>query len=102
MPWWDALNRGMTGIPTGVFSITGNSLSGYSSPIQSAAIAIMVLRAISFALCDREIGIIGIIGWHYPSRLACAWKTSSNFADVVRTSRSYDRTGAIDLCHSAL
>jgi len=50
MPWWDALNHGMTGISTGGFSITGKSLSRYSAPIQSAAIAIMISGAISFAI----------------------------------------------------
>ncbi|MBE9129831.1 TrkH family potassium uptake protein [Coleofasciculus sp. LEGE 07081] len=48
MPWWDALNHGMTGISTGGFAITDNSIAAYSPLIQAAVIPIMIAGAISF------------------------------------------------------
>jgi len=50
MPWWDALNHGMTGISTGGFAITDNSIGSYSPQIQLAVIPIMIAGAISFPI----------------------------------------------------
>jgi trk system potassium uptake protein TrkH len=49
MPWWEALNHGLTGISTGGFSTTANSMAGYSPAIQLAMILLMLFGAISFA-----------------------------------------------------
>ncbi|MDX1665178.1 MAG: TrkH family potassium uptake protein [Candidatus Promineifilaceae bacterium] len=49
VPWWEALNHGMTSISTGGFTITGESIAGYSVAVRLAMMALMVLGAISFA-----------------------------------------------------
>lgn len=48
MPWWAALNHGMTGIATGGFAITSNSIGAYGFSAQLAVIPLMLLGAISF------------------------------------------------------
>ncbi|WP_224411753.1 TrkH family potassium uptake protein [Oscillatoria salina] len=48
MPWWDAINHGMTGISTGGFSIQDDSIGAYSQTIQMAVVPIMIAGAISF------------------------------------------------------
>ena len=51
MPIWDALNTAMTGISTGGFSVTANSIASYHSvAIELALIPIMLFGAISFAV----------------------------------------------------
>lgn len=50
MPPWEALNHGLTGISTGGFSVTKNSLTNYSSSLQLAAVFIMITGAISFPI----------------------------------------------------
>ena len=51
MPIWDAVNTAMTGISTGGFSITANSIASYHSvAIELALIPIMLFGAISFAV----------------------------------------------------
>ncbi|MFW6358614.1 MAG: TrkH family potassium uptake protein, partial [Chroococcales cyanobacterium] len=50
MPWWDAVNHGLTGISTGGFSIRDGSIGAYSPPIQMAVIPIMIAGAISFPM----------------------------------------------------
>lgn len=50
VPWWEAINHGMTGIATGGFSITNDSLSSYPVPVKFAVMLIMVLGAVSFAV----------------------------------------------------
>jgi trk system potassium uptake protein TrkH len=48
---WEALNHAMTGIGTGGFSITDNSMAFYNSPlIEAAIIPVMILGAIPFLL----------------------------------------------------
>ncbi len=49
MSWWEALNHGMTGIATGGFSVTENSIGNYGVEVKLAAIVVMVLGAISFS-----------------------------------------------------
>ena len=49
MPWWEALNHGMTAIATGGFSVTDDSFASYGAPVRLAAIALMLAGAISFA-----------------------------------------------------
>ena len=49
MSWWEALNHGMTGIATGGFSVTENSISSYGVGVKLAVIFVMILGAISFA-----------------------------------------------------
>jgi trk system potassium uptake protein TrkH len=53
MPWWDALNHGLTGISTGGFSIRAQSIGAYNPLIQVGVILIMIAGAISFVVHDR-------------------------------------------------
>jgi trk system potassium uptake protein TrkH len=55
MPWWHALNHGMTGIATGGFSINENSIGGYGTAAQLATILIMLMGAISFGIHYRVL-----------------------------------------------
>ena len=49
MPLWDAINHGMTGLATGGFSITDNSIATYDSVvIDFALMPIMLLGSIAF------------------------------------------------------
>jgi len=51
MPMWESINHAMTGISTGGFSVTANSIASYDSPlIEVILIPIMLLGAISFAV----------------------------------------------------
>ncbi|UCF10100.1 MAG: TrkH family potassium uptake protein [Candidatus Bipolaricaulota bacterium] len=51
MPMWEAINHAMTGISTGGFSVTANSISSYGSvAIELVLLPIMLLGAISFAV----------------------------------------------------
>lgn len=51
MPIWDAVNHAMTGIATGGFSITDNSIASYNSfAIELVLLPIMLFGAISFAI----------------------------------------------------
>jgi len=59
---WQALNHAMTGLTTGGFSVTDNSIGTYGSPlIETVLLPIMTLGAIAFPvhyaiLSDREYG----------------------------------------------
>lgn len=55
MPWWEALNHGMTGIATGGFSVTADSFAGYGDGILMAGVLIMLLGAVSFRTYSRMI-----------------------------------------------
>ncbi|WP_137285023.1 TrkH family potassium uptake protein [Halorussus salinisoli] len=49
MPMWDAINHAMTGLATGGFSITDNSIATYDSvAIDFALLPVMVLGSIAF------------------------------------------------------
>ena len=50
MDWWAALNHGMTGIATGGFSVTENSIGNYDVGVKLAVIVVMTLGAISFSV----------------------------------------------------
>jgi trk system potassium uptake protein TrkH len=50
MPWWDALNHGMTGIATGGFSINAGSIGVYDRTVQLAMLPVMLLGSISFMM----------------------------------------------------
>ena len=51
MPMWESINHAMTGISTGGFSVTANSIASYDSvSIELVLIPIMLLGAISFAV----------------------------------------------------
>lgn len=50
MSWWEALNHGMTGIATGGFSVTENSIGDYGVAVKLAVIVVMILGAISFSV----------------------------------------------------
>ena len=51
MPMWESINHAMTGISTGGFSVTDNSIASYNSvAIEVVLIPIMLLGAISFAV----------------------------------------------------
>lgn len=49
MPLWEAVNHAMTGITTGGFSVTDDSIASYSPLIQALIIPLMVAGAIAFA-----------------------------------------------------
>ena len=74
MPWWDALNHGMTGISTGGFSIRDESIGSYAPVIQLAVIPIMIVGAISFPV-------------HYQllrkGRLSALWRSSQHQLLVI-------------------
>jgi trk system potassium uptake protein TrkH len=59
---WQALNHAMTGLTTGGFSVTDNSIATYNSPlVEVALLPIMVAGAIAFpihyvVLRDRDLG----------------------------------------------
>lgn len=53
MPWWAALNHGMTAIATGGFAITGESLQIYGPLVQGTIILIMITGALSFSTHDQ-------------------------------------------------
>jgi trk system potassium uptake protein TrkH len=50
MPWWHALNHGLTSIATGGFSVTDQSMAAYGSAVRLVLIPIMLLGAISFSV----------------------------------------------------
>ena len=50
MPIWESVNHGMTGIATGGFTITSQSFRDYDALIQSTAVVIMMLGAVSFPI----------------------------------------------------
>ena len=50
MPWWHAVNHGMTGIATGGFSVTDQSLAAYDTTVRLVMVPIMLAGATSFAL----------------------------------------------------
>ena len=50
MNWWEALNHGMTGIATGGFSVTQNSIGDYNMAVKLAVILVMTLGAVSFGV----------------------------------------------------
>jgi len=58
---WQALNHAMTGLTTGGFSVTDNSIATYNSPlVEAALLPIMILGAIAFpvhyvVLRDRKV-----------------------------------------------
>ncbi|SEW24560.1 potassium transporter TrkG [Halobacterium jilantaiense] len=59
---WQALNHAMTGLTTGGFSVTDNSIATYNSPlVETVLLPIMILGAIAFpvhyvVLRDRDLG----------------------------------------------
>ena len=59
---WQALNHAMTGLATGGFSVTDNSIATYGSPlVETVLLPIMILGAIAFPvhysmLADRDLG----------------------------------------------
>ena len=50
MPWWHALNHGLTSIATGGFSVTDHSMAAYGPAVQLVLIPIMLFGAISFSV----------------------------------------------------
>lgn len=50
MPWWDALNHGLTGISTGGFSVKDESIGAYSPWVQLGVVPVMILGTMSFPL----------------------------------------------------
>ncbi|HEC75944.1 MAG TPA: TrkH family potassium uptake protein [Thermoplasmatales archaeon] len=49
MPFWEAVNHAMTGLATGGFSITDDSMAGYSVFVQFMLVPLMVAGAIAFS-----------------------------------------------------
>jgi trk system potassium uptake protein TrkH len=50
LPWWEALNHGMTGIATGGFTVNAGGFAAYGARPQVAVLAVMVVGATSFGL----------------------------------------------------
>ncbi len=50
MPFWEALNHGMTALGTGGFSVTSNSFTDYSPLIKGFTVGIMLMGAIAFKI----------------------------------------------------
>lgn len=48
LAWWEAINHGMSGICTGGFSITDDSLMSYNSTLKASSIFIMILGSLNF------------------------------------------------------
>jgi trk system potassium uptake protein TrkH len=48
LPLWEAINHGMTGISTGGFSITDDSLKSYSVSLRITSIVIMLIGSLNF------------------------------------------------------
>lgn len=48
MPWWEAVNHGLTAISTGGFTIQPESFQGYSSSIKLVTLVIIILGATTF------------------------------------------------------
>jgi trk system potassium uptake protein TrkH len=48
MPLWDAINHAMTGLTTGGFSVTDDSISSYSTLVHALMIPLMIAGAIAF------------------------------------------------------
>ena len=64
MPMWEAINHAMTGISTGGFSVTANSIASYDSiAIELVLMPIMLLGAISFAVHYEMMRGNGRILW---------------------------------------
>ena len=64
MPMWESINHAMTGISTGGFSVTANSIASYDSiAIELVLIPIMLLGAISFAVHYQMMRGQGKILW---------------------------------------
>ncbi len=64
MPIWESINHAMTGVSTGGFSVTDNSIATYNSiAIELVLIPIMLLGAISFAVHYEMIRGKGRILW---------------------------------------
>ncbi len=74
MGWWDALNHGMAGISTGGFSTQDDNLGSFAPSVQIAAIPIMILGAVSFAMHYQVLryGNIGVL-----------WKNTQHRALVI-------------------
>ncbi|HDN95662.1 MAG TPA: TrkH family potassium uptake protein [Thermoplasmatales archaeon] len=49
MPWWEAINHAMTGLATGGFSITDDSMASYATSIQILLLPLMIAGAIAFS-----------------------------------------------------
>ncbi len=64
MPMWESINHAMTGISTGGFTVTANSIASYDSvAIELVLIPIMLLGAISFAVHYEMMRGNGRILW---------------------------------------
>ena len=64
MPMWESVNHAMTGISTGGFSVTANSIASYNSvAIELVLIPIMLLGAISFAVHYQMMRGPGTVLW---------------------------------------
>lgn len=50
IPWWEAINHGMTAISTGGFSVNDQSLQGYSGRATWTVIAIIIIGSLNFNL----------------------------------------------------
>jgi trk system potassium uptake protein TrkH len=55
MPWWEAVNHGMTGLSTGGFSVTDGSIGDYDPGVRIVVVLVMILGSISFAVHYKVI-----------------------------------------------
>lgn len=74
MTWWPAINHTMTGLSTGGFAITDDSIGTYAPWVQLAVVPIMIAGAISFPIHDQLLR---------KRRLAPLWQSSQHQALLV-------------------
>jgi trk system potassium uptake protein TrkH len=55
LPWWHALNHGLTAVSTGGFSVTDDSFASYGRAPRLVAVAVMLAGAVSFGVYFRMI-----------------------------------------------
>jgi trk system potassium uptake protein TrkH len=55
MPWWEAVNHGMTGLSTGGFSVTDGSIGDYGPGVRIVVAFVMVMGSVSFAVYYKVI-----------------------------------------------
>ncbi|MEB3278014.1 MAG: TrkH family potassium uptake protein [Lyngbya sp.] len=110
MPWWDAINHGMTGISTGGFSIKDNSIGSYEPIIQIATIPIMIAGAISFyihsqLIRERRISVLWGDSQHrlfwfllFLGTLVLAWENQQFEGSILILDTIFQWVSALGTC----
>ncbi len=99
LPWWHALNHGLTAVSTGGFSVTDDSFASYGRAPRLVGIALMFAGAISFGvyyrmLRERHPGELwrdlqsrGLILLAVGGLLTCVLVSSSTGVSLAQTER---------------